>query len=459
MVRQIGRGNGLGDIGETPQGSPELAVETTCSHPHALLGFLELHQKTKNAAYLQMARHIGGNIVSNRFNKGYFVESKKHLYTRFDCLDPLALLHLFAVDKNENVTLPSVWPNVPVFAAPYRHKESATDRRNIYTLTKSHTPDLSIHEASAIGDVDTILSLIKRGIQVDSWDGGSCRTALHYAVICGRTKVVNSLLKYGAYIGAKDTSRCTPLHYAFKNKHYELAELLIEHGVDVNLSVNERGDTALHSAVRNSNLRIVELIMAKGADVAVRNDDGQTALDIAMDRGRRKIVSLLAKNRSAAASIHLAAFIGDQSRVQDLIESGTDINAQDQSGMTPLLRAISGRQVQLAKLLVENGADISVGNRWGQAPLIYALWNRDPGMVQWLLEKGADTNTKDNTPFGYTSLHWSVRMGNKELIELVLGAGADVNLKGSDGKTALQLAREKGETEIVELLRKHGAKE
>jgi ankyrin repeat protein len=249
------------------------------------------------------------------------------------------------------------------------------------------------------------------------------------------------------------------LHYAFKNKHFELAELLIEHGIDVNLSVNERGDTALHSAVRSSNLRIVELIMAKGADVAVRNDDGQTALDIAMDLGRRKIVKLLANNRSSDANIHLAAFLGDQARVQELIKSGTDINAQDQSGMTPLLRALSGSQVQLAKFLVENGADVSMGNKWGQAPLIYALWDRDPGMVQWLLDKGADPNTKDNTPFGYTSLHWSVRMGNQKLIELVLAAGADVNLKGSDGKTALQLAREKGQTEIVELLRKSGAKE
>jgi pectate lyase len=459
MVRQIGRGNGFGDIGETPRHSPELVAKTTCSHPHALLGFLELYQRTKNVSYLQIARDIGDNIASTRFHKGYFAESKGHVYARFDCLDPLALLRLSAMTENESITLPPVWPNVPVFAAPYRRKESATDHRVVYALTESPTPDLSIHEASVIGDVDKIISLINRGIRVDSWDGGPCRTALHYAVICGRTEVVNLLLKHGAYINARDTSGCTPLHYAFKNKHYELAEFLIEHDVDVNLSVNERGDTALHSAVRSSNLRIIELIMTKGADVAVRNDDGQTALDIAMDRGRTKIVKLLANNRSSVASIYLAAFLGDQARVRELIESGTDINAKDQSGMTPLLRAISGRQIQLAKFLVENGANISIGNKWGQAPLIYALWNRDPGMVQWLLDKGADTNTKDNTPLGYTSLHWSVRMGNQKLTELVLAAGADVNLKGNGGKTALQLAKEKGHTEIVELLRKHGARE
>jgi ankyrin repeat protein len=50
-------------------------------------------------------------------------------------------------------------------------------------------------------------------------------------------------------------------------------------------------------------------------------------------------------------------------------------------------------------------------------------------------------------------------MGNQKLIELVIAAGADVNLKGSDGKTALQLAKEKGHIEIVELLQKYGAKE
>ena len=50
-------------------------------------------------------------------------------------------------------------------------------------------------------------------------------------------------------------------------------------------------------------------------------------------------------------------------------------------------------------------------------------------------------------------------MGSKELTELVLEAGVDVNLKDNKGKIPLQLAREKGHTEIVELLRKHEAEE
>jgi 26S proteasome non-ATPase regulatory subunit 10 len=45
------------------------------------------------------------------------------------------------------------------------------------------------------------------------------------------------------------------------------------------------------------------------------------------------------------------------------------------------------------------------------------------------------------------------------LVELLITKGADVDAKANEGKTSLLLAMEKGHTEIVELLCKHGAKE
>ena len=55
---------------------------------------------------------------------------------------------------------------------------------------------------------------------------------------------------------------------------------------------------------------------------------------------------------------------------------------------------------------------------------------------------------------GYTPLHLA-RRGHKEIVELLIAAGADVNAKGDDGRTPLDMADDK---ETADLLRKHGAK-
>jgi len=56
-------------------------------------------------------------------------------------------------------------------------------------------------------------------------------------------------------------------------------------------------------------------------------------------------------------------------------------------------------------------------------------------------------------------LHWAVRSGNISIVNLLITKGVDVNAKDKRGRTPLQLAEQNGYTEIVELLRKHGAKE
>ncbi|MFC1634984.1 ankyrin repeat domain-containing protein, partial [Planctomycetota bacterium] len=126
-------------------------------------------------------------------------------------------------------------------------------------------------------------------------------------------------------------------------------------------------------------------------------------------------------------------------KVKAFLEQGTDINAKDDQGMTPLLRAVSGKHTKVAEFLVEDGADVNTGDKWGYVPLVYALWNTDSDMVRLLLDKGADPNARD-TPSGYTMLHWAVMMDSKESTELVLVAGANVNAKSKTGDTALDVA-------------------
>jgi ankyrin repeat protein len=58
--------------------------------------------------------------------------------------------------------------------------------------------------------------------------------------------------------------------------------------------------------------------------------------------------------------------------VKQHLDAGADVNAKDDSGWTPLHRAVSKVHNKIAKLLIEEGADVNALNKDGLAPLDYA---------------------------------------------------------------------------------------
>jgi pectate lyase len=298
IARDVALGHSLGDIGKKPQEQPQLRTDTNCSDVYGLLGFLELYAKTRKKEFLHIARCIGDNLLHNQFYKGFFVPSKDHIYTRFDSYEPLTLLYLHAAIESETAFVPRLWPSSPVFDYPYRYKQGSTDRVLIYALTESTEPPLSPQEAAAIGDIDMVRSLLKKGVGIDSWDDSYKKTALQCAALSGHREAVELLLDNGARIDAQDDfPGGTALDYAAENGHRDVVELLIAHGAD--LDVKRRwpvDDTPLHSAARAGRKYVVELLIEKGADVNAKNKNGDTPLGLAIGQDRKDIAELLRKH-------------------------------------------------------------------------------------------------------------------------------------------------------------------
>ena len=120
-------------------------------------------------------------------------------------------------------------------------------------------------------------------------------------------------------------------------------------------------------------------------------------------------------------SIHDAARIGRIDAVKQHLAAGTDVNAKDVVGMTPLHRATYQGYKEIAELLIA---------------------------------KGADVNAKDEG--GKTSLHFATGYGRNEIVELLIAKGADVNAKNNRGGTPLD--KTIGYPKLYDLLRKHGGK-
>ncbi|MHC4463099.1 MAG: ankyrin repeat domain-containing protein [Planctomycetota bacterium] len=246
------------------------------------------------------------------------------------------------------------------------------------------------------------------------------------------------------------------IYFAASRGDVAKIEALVRKGIDVN-AADAQGCTALHYAAQEGHKEVVELLLSKGANINAKNNDRKTPLEVAASQRRKDVVKLLVEKGAEIPTIHLAAFVGSLDKLRSFRKAGTDINAKDARGMTPLLRAVTGRHVDAVKFLIDNGADVNTGDEQGYVSLMYALWTMDSDMVKLLVDKRADVNAKD-TQSGYTSLHWAVMAGSKELAELILEGGADLNAESTRGETPLDLARQGG-PEIVQLLRKHGAKE
>ena len=77
-------------------------------------------------------------------------------------------------------------------------------------------------------------------------------------------------------------------------------------------------------------------------------------------------------------------------------------------------------------------------------------------ITELLIDAGADVNAENEA--GGTPLHYAASWGGKDIVELLIAASADVNAKRDDGKTPLDLAESNEHKESADLLRKHGGK-
>ncbi len=176
----------------------------------------------------------------------------------------------------------------PLIAALYNGKMEIVD----YLLEKGIS--VTIHEAAALGDDQTIGFLLDyepKLITEYSYDGW---TALHLAAFFGAQEAVQLLLDRGAdlYVVSQNHLQNLPIHAAAAAKRSAIVLMLLEKGCDVNRR-QKNGQTLLHMAVSHYDLNMVRMLLDFGADGTIRDDFEHTPLDIAKANQFDALVSLL----------------------------------------------------------------------------------------------------------------------------------------------------------------------
>ncbi|MES2820980.1 MAG: ankyrin repeat domain-containing protein [Pseudomonadota bacterium] len=129
---------------------------------------------------------------------------------------------------------------------------------------------------------------------------------------------------------------------------------------------------------------------------------------------------LTANEGAAESALHKAAWSGDLDKVKHLVKTGFDVNWQDSIGETALFGAAS----------------------WGHIEV-----------VKYLLSVGARHDLHES--HGFTPLHWAAR-GNREMLQLLIEAGADPHAADQFGRLPIDIAHEHGKGANVSYLKTVG---
>ena len=297
-------------------------------------------------------------------------------------------------------------------------------------------------------NIDIIDTLLKEGADpnIPDTDGN---TYFHYAVDkkCPK-EFLQAITGHCTDINATNQENETALLLACVHGEYSKICVLLEAGADPNIA-NKNGNACIHYAAHDDfSKEVLQAILDQGADVNAENHQNQTALIWACERGDADIIHILLR---AEADLTIADMDGNtclhhavnkyctKDVLQAVINQGPDVNATNKKKQTPLLRACQNVLNVKIGILLDAGADPTIADEDGNTCLYFSvLSNCSEEVIKAIIHCGADVNAK--SPEKQTALLLACQFAQHATICVLLDAGADPNIAGTNGNTCLHYA-------------------
>jgi ankyrin repeat protein len=240
-----------------------------------------------------------------------------------------------------------------------------------------------------------------------------------------RNELLGILISFVFLTGCAGTEKKTSLY----NDLDGLKKIISENPDRIN-QIDKDGNSFLHRAVHTGNVDMVKFLVSRGADVNVKDNYGQTPVQI-------------------------AAQLDDAEIIIHLVSNGAEINIKNSIGKTPLHDAVAHDQFQIVNYLISQDAEINAKDINGKTPLHDAVFDNYSEISAYLVSKGAGFNLKDSD--GKAALHYAVINENLDIIKSLVSSGANVNIRDKFNRIPLHFAADKGNLEIAKYLILNGS--
>ncbi|MFC2139986.1 ankyrin repeat domain-containing protein, partial [Bacteroidota bacterium] len=217
---------------------------------------------------------------------------------------------------------------------------------------------------------------------------------------------------------------------AAEKGNYEIVEILINNGADINAKTRFN-TSAIHFAAFYNKVEIIKLLVEKGADFNLRNSQG-------------------------IVPIFYAAMRGAIESVKCLIEHGADYKVKDDNKQNLLHAASANGNTELMKYLINKNLDLHSADIYNKTPLFYAAEKGLTEITDMYIENG-DIDYQTITTDGSTYLHAAAKGGLLKFVDKIIEDGVDINSANVYNYTPIDIAEMAGHQEIVDLLILKGA--
>ena len=366
---------------------------------------------------------------------------------------------------------------------------------------------VSLGDIAASGNTISVQIILKEGVNVDS-RSDNFKTPLMRAAMNGHVECMKLLKRYGADASAVDAKGRTVLHLAVASNRLTAVKWLLENypsptpdllrqrpsilfqATDVVRSVrfqknlremsDAEGSKPLHIAADLDKGGMVKTLIAAGVDLESKDNWGRTPFHQAILSKRHDSFDVLfqsganiaAVDVKSASSLHLAAEAGQVDMIVTLLANGAKRSDFDANGYQPIHSAVWAGNLLAIEALSPEREDLDKRTRTGETLLHLACMKKDLDLAQYLLAKLVDVNPwaapgpgmlqalSDFRIQGSSMIpfHYACCTRDFEMAVLLLDHNTLVNAPTPEGATALMMAVETEDTNMVNLLLQREAK-
>ena len=337
----------------------------------------------------------------------------------------------------------------------------AFDRGLAHSCKDPTTGNGFLHRAAEKGSKRLLKLCLRRGMDINMTNdaGQTCLFSLLKTSFLGQVELMDYLLCKGAEVKTRDRGGRNLLMAAAESGNDEVTSYLCGLGLlDIEAKDDTFGVTALHMACLEEKKEVVETLLKAGADILCRDRQGVMPLhDLASNGQIRMLREILPKYKDldhgdakGNTALHFAVAANQPEAVTMLLDEGIAADLKNNLGRSALWYAAKVGDHDMLKLLTQYDADIEGPcEQSGDAPLHCACASGNIACVKALLEEGASTSVQNKD--GEVAGHVAVKVGDLEMLQLLIDYDCEVNIRNYDGHTPLGEARLRNRGDIVNI--------